>query len=93
MGQPKTPGTMLQDGYSDTNVNKVLAAGTYPWTMLSIPHWFWQGLLSWDKPGGGAAGLRCYKWRVGFKAMNYGLPRKDSNEAISRKCVTGRLRR
>ena len=28
MGQPKTPGTMLQHGYSDTSVNKVLAAGT-----------------------------------------------------------------
>jgi hypothetical protein len=27
MGQPKTPGTMLQHGYRDTSVNKVLAAG------------------------------------------------------------------
>jgi hypothetical protein len=30
MGQPKTPGTMLQRGYTHTNVNVVLAAGTYP---------------------------------------------------------------
>ena len=29
MGQPKTPGTMLEDGYSDTSVNEVLAARTY----------------------------------------------------------------
>ena len=27
MGQPKTPGTMLQHGYCDTSVNKVLPAG------------------------------------------------------------------
>ena len=51
MGQPKTPGTMLQDGYTDTNVKVVLAAGTYPWTILSVPHWSWQGLFSLDKPG------------------------------------------
>jgi hypothetical protein len=52
MGQPKTPGTMLQDGQIGTNVKVVLAAGTYPWSNLFIPHWPWQGLLSWNKPGG-----------------------------------------
>ena len=72
MGQPKTPGTMLQDGYTDTNVKTVLAAGTYPWTNLFIPHWSWQGLLSLDKPGGEAAGLRCYKCRNEWDVLSIG---------------------
>jgi hypothetical protein len=61
MGQPKTPGTILQNGYSDTNVKGVLAAGPYPYNILPIPRWFWQGLLSLDKPGDRDAELRCYK--------------------------------
>jgi hypothetical protein len=52
---------MLQNGYTDTNVLKVLAAGTCPWNILPIPHRSWQGLLSLDKPGDGGGGLRCYK--------------------------------
>jgi hypothetical protein len=65
MGQPKTPGTMLQDGHTGANVKVVLAAGTYPWTIVPVPHRSWQGLLSLDKPGDGGGGLRCYKWRIG----------------------------
>ncbi len=52
---------MLQNGYTDTSVNGVLAAGPYPWDILSIPHELEQGLLSLDKPGGVSTGLRCYK--------------------------------
>ena len=59
MGQPKTPGTMLQHGYTDTSVNEVLAAGTYAVDYLPIQHWPLQGLLSLDKPGDVGTGLRC----------------------------------
>jgi hypothetical protein len=51
MGQPKTPGTMLQDGYTVTNVNVVLAAGTYPWTNLFIPDWSGKGCFHGTSPG------------------------------------------
>jgi len=51
MGQPKTPGTMLQNGYTDTNVLKVLAAGTYPWSILPIPTGLGKGCFRWTSPG------------------------------------------
>jgi hypothetical protein len=50
MGQPKTPGTMLRNGYTDTNVNEVLAAGSYPWNNLFISHWFSKGCFHWTSP-------------------------------------------
>ena len=83
MGQPKTPGTMLQNGYTDTNVLKVLAAGTCPQTNLSISHRSWQGLLSLDKPGAAGAGLRCYKWRTELFAGFYRLPTETCTRAYS----------
>ncbi|HME41594.1 MAG TPA: hypothetical protein VKF36_00795, partial [Syntrophorhabdales bacterium] len=53
---PKTPGTMLQNGYTDTNVNKVLTAGTYPWTILPAPYCFSKGCFHWTSPGAEAPG-------------------------------------
>jgi hypothetical protein len=86
MGQPKTPGTMLQDGHTGANVKVVLAAGTYPWTIVPVPHRSWQGLLSLDKPGDGGGGLRCYESSVRREIVNHGLPQKSDDNEISREC-------
>ena len=56
MGQPKTPGTMLQDGHNGTNVKVVLAAGTYPWTILHVPDWSGKGCFHWTSPEAQAPG-------------------------------------
>ena len=50
MGQPKTPGTMLQDGHNGTNVKVVLAAGTYLWTILPIPTGLGKGCFHGTSP-------------------------------------------
>ena len=56
MGQTKTPGTMLQDGHNGTNVKVVLAAGTYPWTILHVPDWSGKGCFHWTSPEAQAPG-------------------------------------
>ena len=56
MGQPKTPGTMLQDGYTDTNVKVVLTAGTYPWSIVHIPDWSGKGCFHVTSPATEEAG-------------------------------------
>jgi hypothetical protein len=74
MGQPKTPGTMLQNGYTDANVNKVLAAGTHPWTILPIPHWFGKGCFHRTSPAAQPPGSDAAKgeFRMGYDFQ--GLP-------------------